>query len=577
MQIWEIQPVDERLESELSRALLLGPLEARLLASRGVRSVEDGFRFIHPKFEQLHDPFLFNEMERATALLHEAISRGERILVHGDYDADGVCGTALLFEVLAKLGADVHFFVPDRAKDGYGLARRVMDRGFEAGLKLVLSVDCGSSDGEVVAALVERGVKVLITDHHETGERVPGADAFINPKLPGERYPFKELTGSGVAFKLLQGLEKTMGLDLRLEDHLDLVALGTLGDSGAMRDENRIIVAEGLARLQEWKRPGLRALRARSGLPVGGFSTRQVSFTIIPRLNSPGRIGSARAVVELLITTDEDEAEKIADETEKNNDLRKEKGNRVIEQAVKSAEYRVWHHEPSALVFSGPDWHQGVVGIAAARLAERYNIPAVLIAVQDGIGKGSVRSAGKVNVKEALERCSEHLLEFGGHKEAGGFSIREEAIPEFQIMFEEIVVELSTGPAAPCIFKVDAEIPLGECTLALFSFIERLGPFGAGNPEPVLMIRDLEALPGTRIVGDGHLRIEARDRNADARDLIGFSLAGAWKPSEIIGRRIDVLINLRKNVYQGKVEPQLQIAAIRFSGGVQGAGASPAC
>ena len=577
MQVWEIQPVDERLESELSRALLLGPLEARLLASRGVRSVEDGFRFIHPKFEQLHDPFLFNEMERATALLHESISRGERILVHGDYDADGVCGTALLFEVLAKLGADVHFFVPDRAKDGYGLARRVMDRGFEAGLKLVLSVDCGSSDGEVVAALVERGVKVLITDHHETGERVPGADAFINPKLPGERYPFKELTGSGVAFKLLQGLEKTMGLDLHLDEHLDLVALGTLGDSGAMRDENRIIVAAGLERLQEWKRPGLRALRARSGLPATGFSTRQVSFTIIPRLNSPGRIGSARAVVELLITTDQDEAEKIADEIEKNNDLRKEKGNRVIEQAVKSAEYRVWHHEPSALVFSGPDWHQGVVGIAAARLAERYNIPAVLIAVQNGIGKGSVRSAGKVNVKEALERCSEHLLEFGGHKEAGGFSIREESIPEFQIMFEEIVVELSAGPAAPCIFKVDAEIPLGECTLGLISFIERLGPFGGGNPEPILMIRDLEVLPGTRVVGDGHLKIETRDRNSDTRDFIGFSLASAWKPAEIVGGRIDVLINLRKNTYQGKVEPQLQIAAIRFSGGAQGAGASPAC
>jgi single-stranded-DNA-specific exonuclease len=577
MQVWEIQPADERLEGELSRALLLGPLEARLLASRGLRSVEDGVRFIQPKFEQLHDPFLFNEMERATRLLRETIARGERILVHGDYDADGVCGTALLFEVLAKLGADVHFFVPDRSKDGYGLAKRVMDRGFEAGLKLVLSVDCGSSDGEVVAALVERGVKVLITDHHETSERVPGADAFINPKLPGERYPFKELTGSGVAFKLLQGLEKTMGLDLRLGEHLDLVALGTLGDSGAMRDENRIIVAAGFDLMREWKRPGLRALRARSGLPLGGFSTRQVSFTIIPRLNSPGRIGSARAVVELLMTKDEDEAKRIADEIEKNNDLRKELGKSVIDDAVKSAEYRVWHHEPSALVFSGSDWHQGVVGIAAARLAERYNIPAVLIAVQDGLGKGSVRSAGKVNVKEALERCSEHLLEFGGHKEAGGFSIREEAIPDFHKMFEEIVAELSACPAAPCIISVDAEIPLGECTLGLLSFIERLGPFGAGNPEPVLMIRDLEVLPGTRIVGAGHLKLEARDRNADSRDLIGFSQAGAWKPADIVGQRIDVLINLRKNTYQGRVEPQLQIVAIRLSGGMQGAETGPAC
>ncbi|MCX5752940.1 MAG: DHHA1 domain-containing protein, partial [Candidatus Krumholzibacteria bacterium] len=229
-----------------------------------------------------------------------------------------------------------------------------------------------------------------------------------------------------------------------------------------------------------------------------------------------------------------------------------------------------------ALVFSSSSWHEGVVGIGAARLAERYNMPSILIAVRDGVGKGSARSAGLVNVKETLERCAEHLIEFGGHKEAGGFSIREDAIPDFQKMFEEVVDEISRRPAEPSVFKVDAEIPLGECTLALFSFVERLGPFGAGNPEPVLMIRDIEVLPGTRVVGDGHLKIEARDRNADARDLIGFSLAGEWKPADVIGRRIDVLINLRKNVYQGRVEPQLQIVAIRHAGPTPGAEACPA-
>jgi single-stranded-DNA-specific exonuclease len=570
MQVWDIQPADESLEGELSRELLLGPIEARLLASRGVRSVEDGLRFVSPKFEQLHDPFLFNEMERATRLLHEAIARKDRILVHGDYDADGVCGTALLFEVLAKLGADVHFFVPDRSKDGYGLARRVMDRGFETGLKLVLSVDCGSSDGEVVASLVERGVTVIITDHHETSERVPGAHAFINPKLPGERYPFKELTGSGVAFKLLQGLEKEMGIDLRLEEHLDLVALGTLGDSGAMRDENRIIVSAGFDRMREWKRPGLRALRAESGLSERGFTTRQISFTLVPRLNSPGRMGSARDVVELLVTRDDGEASRIAREIEEKNRSRRVHDSRVTEEACYLADIILRRSDPRALVFSSSSWHEGVVGIGAARLAERYNMPSILIAVRDGVGKGSARSAGIVNVKETLERCAEHLIEFGGHKEAGGFSIREDAIPDFQKMFEEVVDEISRRPAAPSVYRADAEIPLGACTLPLFSFIERLGPFGAGNPEPVLMIRDIDVLPGTRIVGDGHLKIEARDGNGDSRDLIGFSLAGAWKPGDVVGRRIDVLINLRKNTYQGRVEPQLQIVAIRFSGEAPG-------
>jgi len=216
-------------------------------------------------------------------------------------------------------------------------------------------------------------------------------------------------------------------------------------------------------------------------------------------------------------------------------------------------------------VFSSSSWHEGVVGIGAARLAERYNLPSVLIAVRDGIGKGSARSASVVNVKEALERCSDHLIEFGGHKEAGGFSIREECIPDFQKMFEDVVEELSKCPAAPCVFKVDAEVTFGECTMELVSFIERLGPFGMRNPEPVLMIRGLDVLPNTRIVGDGHLKIEARDRNGVSRDLIGFSIAASWKPADVIGCKIDVLMNLRKNSYQGRVEPQLQVMTIRSS------------
>jgi len=566
MHIWEVQPVDELIARELSQNLLLSPLEARLLAGRGARSVDEGVRFLNPSLDNLHDPYLFNEMGEATRLLHESISRGERILVHGDYDADGVCGTALLYEVFAKLGADVHYFVPDRAKDGYGLAKRVMDRGFEAGLQLVVSVDCGSSDRDVIAGLAERGVKVIVTDHHETSARVPEAHAFINPKLPGEPYPFKELTGAGVAFKLLQGLERRMGLNLALAEHLDLVALGTLGDSGAMQDENRIIVPIGLKLMREWRRPGLRALRAESGLSNNGFSARQVSFTLVPRLNSPGRMGSARDVVELLVTADEADAARIAREIEEKNRSRRVHDGRVTEEACYLADIILRRSAPKALVFSSSSWHEGVVGIGAARLAERYNLPSILIAVRDGVGKGSARSAGKVNVKEALERSAEYLLEFGGHKEAGGFSIREEAIPDFQRMFEEVVEELAASPEAPFVFKVDAEVSLGACTIELFSFIERLGPFGAGNPEPILMLRGIEVhKEGTRIVKESHLKIEGCDRSGECRELIGFSLAGTWKPEDIIGRTIDVLINLRKNTYQGRVEPQLQVMSIRLA------------
>jgi single-stranded-DNA-specific exonuclease len=348
---------------------------------------------------------------------------------------------------------------------------------------------------------------------------------------------------------------------------LDLVAIGTLGDSGEMRDENRILVPHGMKLLKEWRRPGLRALRSESGLSAKGFTARQISFTLVPRLNSPGRMGSARDVVHLLITRDEAEAVRIAREIEEKNSRRRVHDSRVTEEACYLADIILRRSEPRALVFSSSSWHEGVVGIGAARLAERYNLPSVLIAIREGIGKGSARSAGMVNVKEALERCAEYLIEYGGHREAGGFSIREDRVPDFQKRFEEAVEELSECAAMPCVLRADAEVSLGDCTLDLLSFIERIGPFGMGNPEPVLFLRGLNVLPGTRVVGDGHLKIEARDRRGDTRDLIGFSFGSAWKPEKTVGSMVDILLNLRKNSYQGKVEPQLQVMAIRFSEG----------
>lgn len=563
---WDIRKIDGRVIDALANGLGLPPLEARLLAARGVGSIEDGRRFLDPSFDQLHDPFLFNEMAEAARLLREAITRRERILIHGDYDADGVCGTALLYDALSRLGADVHFFVPDRAKDGYGLARRVMDRGFEVGLRLVVSVDCGSSDREVVASLAERGVSVIVTDHHETAERIPEARAFINPKLPGERYPFRELTGAGVAFKLLQGLEKTMGADLRLRELLDLAALGTLGDSGAMLDENRIIVRCGLEELALWRRPGLAALRGMSSMPEKSFTARQVSFNIIPRINAPGRVKSAKAAVDLLTEKDPAAAARIAAEIDVQNEQRKELGNSVLNDVREYAKYRVWHEDPKALVFEGVTWHEGVIGIAAARLAEEYNVPSALIAVRNGRGKGSVRSAGKINVKEALERCSRYLEDHGGHREAGGFSIREDDIPGFKRLFEEVVEELVACPSERCTILADAGATLDDCTEELLAFVERIGPFGAANPEPIFLLRGLEVMDeGTRILREEHLRIAARDGNGATRDLIGFSMVGDWKPADIVGRRIDVLVNIRKDSYRKASGPQLQIHELRLS------------
>ncbi len=562
---WVVDPADERAVALLASSLLIEPVQARLLVARGISTREEAERFLEPSPEQLIDPFLFDEMERAVRLLHEAVTSGERILIHGDYDADGICGTALLYETLLELGADVHFFIPDRAKDGYGLARRVMERGVEKGLGLVVSVDCGSSDQSVISFLHENGVRVIVTDHHETRSRPTGTDAFLNPKLPGESYPYKELAGAGVAYKLLQGLEIYTGLNLSLERRIDLAALGTLGDYALLTGENRSIVSIGMRELAEWRRPGIKALRIESGLSPSGFTARKICFTLIPRLNSPGRLGSARDVVDLLVTDEKDRATAIAREIEEKNRRRRVHDSSVTEEASYLADIVLKRTEPSALVFSSSTWHEGVVGIGASRLAEKYNMPTVLIAVRNGLGKGSARSAGVVNIKEALERCSDLLIEYGGHREAGGFSIEESRVSDFQNAFEEAVEEMLEGKEDDSALHVDAEVTFDDCDREMLSFFSRLAPFGPGNHEPILLVRGIEVLGGTRIVGDGHLRLEGRDSRGATQHLIAFSMASDWNPERIIGERIDVLTHARSNVYQGKEEVQLQVKAIRLS------------
>ncbi len=562
---WILREVDEQKVDELSGKLLISPLEARLLLTRGIDKPDKALKFLSPSINYLHDPFLFNEMERAVDIIHRSITERKRILIHGDYDADGICGTAILYEALSRLGADVYYFIPDRYKDGYGLARRMVERSLETGLDLLISVDCGSSDHEIISELTRGGVTVIITDHHETKIRPVDAAAFLNPKLPAERYPFQELTGSGVAFKLLQGLEKKLGISLSLSRYLDLVAIGTLGDYAAVDGENRLLVTSGIEQLTKWRRPGLDVLRNISGLQADGFSPKRICFTIVPRINSPGRMGSARDVVRLLITDDRNEAKEIAMGIEDKNIRRRAQDSVVTEEASYLADILFKRAEPNALVFSSSSWSEGVVGISAARLAEKYRVPSVLIAVREGIGKGSARSAGRVNIKEALERCSQYLIEFGGHKEAGGFSIREENIPLFQQLFEEVVGEMSEGVEVDKKIYVDAEVALDDCTLELISFIERMRPFGPGNHEPIVMLKGLRVLPESRIVGEGHLRLKVADGSGRAANLIGFSLAGMWNLNELIDSRLDFLLHLRRNHYMGKDEPQLQIVEMRFN------------
>ena len=561
---WIERKADIDAVRELENSLTLSAIEARILVARGINDPVVASAFLNPSHDDLHDPFMFQEMERAVSILSESIQKGRKILVHGDYDADGINGAAMIYCALAAIGADIHFFVPDRAKDGYGLASRMMRRGIEAGLGLVISVDCGSSDGEIVSFLAENGVRTIITDHHEINDRIPEADAFLNPKLPGETYPFTELAGVGVAFKLLQGLQKVIQKDMRLAELLDFVAVGTLGDYSPLTGENRVLVSLGLGKLGEWVRPGFAALQQESNLPRSGFSAKQVCFNIVPRLNSPGRVGSARDVVELLVTGDGIKAEAIAKEIETINSLRRSLDTMVTEQASQLADTEIKKSNPNALVFSSPSWHEGVVGIGAARLAEKYSLPSVLIAVRDNIGKGSARSAGMVNVREALERCSEYLVAYGGHREAGGFTVPKDKIYDFTKCFDNAVSEMSELSGRENIKVYDSRVGLDDCDIAMARSLERMGPFGPGNEEPLFLIERLKVASGARIVGSSHIKFDAEDGKGNRGSFIGFSLARAWNPVDLTGKVIDVLANISINQWNNRENLQLIVKNIRI-------------
>ncbi|MBU8920629.1 MAG: single-stranded-DNA-specific exonuclease RecJ [Bacteroidales bacterium] len=561
---WIERKIDMDVARELESSLALSMIEARVLVARGIIDTEVASAFLNPSWDDLHDPFMFLEMEKAVSILGESIDKGRKILVHGDYDADGINGAALIYRALAAIGADVHFFVPDRAKDGYGLASRMMRRGVEAGLELVISVDCGSSDREIISFLAENGVRTIITDHHDISDRIPEADAFLNPKLPGETYPFKDLAGVGVAFKLLQGFQTVIQKDMGLTDLLDFVAVGTLGDYSPLTGENRALVSLGLEKLGEWNRPGFAALRQASNLVRSGFSAKQVCFNIVPRLNSPGRVGSARDVVELLVTDDSSKAGAIASEIETINSLRRSLDILVTEQASQLADVEMKKSNPNALVFSSPAWHEGVVGIGAARLAEKYSLPSALIAVRGNFGKGSARSAGIVNVREALEKCSEYLTAYGGHREAGGFTVPENKIYDFTKCFDNAVKEISELSGRESVQAYDSRAGLKDCDIAMARSMERMGPFGPGNEEPLFLIERLKVLPGAKIVGSSHIKFDAGDGDSNRGSFIGFSLARAWNPVDLAGKMVDVLANLSINQWNNRENLQLIVRGIRI-------------
>jgi single-stranded-DNA-specific exonuclease len=561
---WVIKEANPLLKDILARQLHISPLLAQILLNRGLLSPEEAAEFLYAGLSAVPDPFLLKDLDRAVERIFRAVRQREKILVYGDYDADGITGTALLLEVLRRLGAEAGFYIPRRLAEGYGLHLDPVKKAYAQGFTLIITVDCGISNADVAGwCKANGGPDLIITDHHQVPPNLPAALAVINPRRGDCPYPEKELAGVGVALKLAQALlqEKNGPEPGAWLDYLDLACVGTVADVVPLLGENRLLVKNGLPRLTPARRPGLAALLEASGYPAQKIGTREISFGLAPRLNAGGRMGDARRAVELLLCRDPEEARQIARELEKANQQRQETEQKVFERALSLLEKDPPGEQTKIIILADESFHPGVTGIVASRLVEMYSCPVLLVSLEKDQGKGSGRSIPGFHLHEALASCREHLLSFGGHALAAGFTLKASELGPFsRSMAEYAARSLPLKPPAPCL-EVDALVSLSEISPQLVNELSLLLPYGPGNPEPVLGCLRTTVVSSKEVGREGnHLKIFVRE-NGVLRDGIGFRLAGTV-PEIGTGNTVHLAFTPTLDEYNGKTRVQLELKDI---------------
>jgi single-stranded-DNA-specific exonuclease len=583
---WVIAP---RLpEEHFARFPQLPPLVVQLLYNRGVREPGQVTRFLECQPVQDTDPFQLKGMDRAVECIHAAIRAGDPIAIYGDYDADGVTAAALLMQVLGALGAHLrpYPYIPDRLEEGYGLNRSALDILAQEGVRLVITVDCGIRSLDEAEHAHARNLELIITDHHAPGETLPYANAVINPKQPGCTYPFKQLTGAGVAFKLAQALLRTAEHRVALDETalLDLVALGTVADVAPLVDENRALVAGGLAQLNTAPRLGIRALMEQAGVQMGAVTAYTLSHILAPRLNAAGRLESAYAAYALLVATDAAEASTLASQLEEQNRERQERTVDMLERARRL----ILSDQVSSHLYliADPAFSEGIAGLVAARLVEEFYRPVLVARLGNEVTRGSARSIPELHITQALDECAALLERYGGHSAAAGFTVRTANLLELHTRLLEIATRVFTErPPEPTLY-IDARLNLrainrravedvltmrmigrdksvnaqAQPGLELLEHIERLQPFGCGNPEPLFVTEGMIVRRKQCVGGDGqHLKLILHDGKQEW-EAIAFRQAN-WH--EAIGERVDIAYHLTTNDYNGRRSLQLKVEDLR--------------
>lgn len=555
---WEYIGVDDEKVKDIAFNHNISEIIARVLLNRGIYEAEEIDKFLHPKLENLHDPFLLNDMEIAVDKIIECMNKKEKITIYGDYDVDGITSIATLSKFLTELGVENDYYLPNRLDEGYGLNNNALDKIAKGGTKLLITVDCGISAYEEIEYAKKLGLEVIVTDHHECPEKIPEALAVIDPKREDSTYPFSSLAGVGVTFKLIHAISIKLSLDRkRYLKYLDIVCLGTVADIVPLVDENRIIVSFGLMLVRETRNIGLRALIEITGYTA--IDSTAISFGIAPRINACGRMGEAEIALKLLLTASPEEAKEIANKLNLLNKERQEVEKSIINEAIEMIE-RDKLYNKDIIIVGSKNWHHGVIGIVASKITELYYKPSVLISFEDGIGKGSGRSIEGFDLHEALTKCGDYLEKFGGHEMAIGLTLKEENFNAFKTKLEEITSETIDKEAVPSI-KVDAIIEPKSINMDIFASMKLLEPYGESNSSPLFVSKNLKVESVRLLSNDKHIKLTLRDGNI-LLSAIGFNLGDKVVR---LGDKIDLVYALEINKYNNTETIQLNVKDIKKS------------
>ena len=557
---WEFYNSDEKLVNEICEKYNLNKLIGKIIVNRHVVNDEDVRIFITPTRDDFHNPFLFKGMDIAVDRIIKAINNKEKILIYGDYDVDGITSTTVLKKYLIDRGISVDTYIPNRLHEGYGLNKKAIDTIKERNIDLIITVDCGISAIEEVDYAVRLGMDIIVTDHHEVGEKLPNALAVIDAKRKDNTYPFRALAGVGVVFKLIQAL--SIKLEIKPEEYLkylDLVCVGTISDIVPLEGENRTIAKLGLMLIKVTRNLGLRELIKSSGYKE--IDSNTISFGVAPRINACGRMGHEEEALKLFLAEDLESATKITKELNEYNTLRQSTEKAIYEEAVQQIE-KNHLDENNSIVLGGKGWHHGVIGIVSSKVTDKYYKPSILLSFEDNIAKGSGRSVPGFDLYEGLAKCEDLLEKYGGHSMAVGLTLKKENLENFKERFEQIAKEKNIKELVPIIY-IDDELKLKDINMDLVKSISILEPFGEANKVPLFLIRNLK-IDSIRALSEGrHLKLTLRDENF-VINAIGFEL-GYLAEEYRIGDRIDVVGTLEINSFNGFSSIQINMKDIRKS------------